>query len=257
MAKDFSELLERIREHCQKQGWYGPDADGPYSIGHSFVRVVDPETGQEQWVDRRYGIEAAGFQHPVATEDDVRSTEKLLRFPLPPVLRELYTKVANGGFGPGYGIVGARGGHPSIGPRMYRTGWRLPQRAVASLRDSSGQYLECDRLPDSLMQLCHWGRGMFSELDLRTGYVYLTFAVELHEIADEGESPTGWGIQYQASSVVEWLELWLTGELEASLDDEDQLLAELESSEPDPKPEVSREDWEWYQQHFPPDAESF
>jgi hypothetical protein len=256
MAHDFSELFERIREHCQKQGWYGPDAENPHAFGHSYILTVDPATGQEQWADRRDGIEATQFPYPAATEDDVRSTEKMLGFPLPPVLRKLYTQVANGGFGPGYGIVGARGGHPSIGPRMYRTGWRMPERVVASLREHPERYLESDRSPDGFMQLCHWGCGMFSELDLRAGHVYLTFAVELHEIADDGESPIGWGIQFQASSVEEWLELWLTGELESSLDDRDQLLAELESTELALEPEIARADWEWYEQHFPPDTEA-
>jgi hypothetical protein len=34
-----------------------------------------------------------------------------LGFPLPPLLRELYTQVGNGGFGPGYGIFGLEGGY--------------------------------------------------------------------------------------------------------------------------------------------------
>jgi len=40
----------------------------------------------------------------------VATVESRLGFGLPPLLRELYTQVGNGGFGPGYGILGLEGG---------------------------------------------------------------------------------------------------------------------------------------------------
>ena len=48
---------------------------------------------------------------PPATLQAVAEAEALLGFSLPPLLSQLYTTVANGGFGPGYGIVGLRGGY--------------------------------------------------------------------------------------------------------------------------------------------------
>ncbi|MGH4031337.1 hypothetical protein ACQB60_20655 [Actinomycetota bacterium Odt1-20B] len=45
-----------------------------------------------------------------ATEAAVTEAELVIGFPLPPLLRRLYLEVANGGFGPGEGIVGVRGG---------------------------------------------------------------------------------------------------------------------------------------------------
>lgn len=41
----------------------------------------------------------------------VEAAEKELGFTLPPLLTQLYTQVANGGFGPGYGIYGLEGGY--------------------------------------------------------------------------------------------------------------------------------------------------
>ena len=52
-----------------------------------------------------------GFAYPPATEKHLRSTDAALGFPLPPLLRALYAQVANGGFGPFYGLIGVRGGH--------------------------------------------------------------------------------------------------------------------------------------------------
>src|SRR6478736_10285958 len=43
---------------------------------------------------------------PVAID----ACEKALGFPLPPLLREIYLGIANGGFGPGYGVMGVAGG---------------------------------------------------------------------------------------------------------------------------------------------------
>ena len=40
-----------------------------------------------------------------ATSDDVAAAERALGMPLPPLLRRLYTEVADGGFGPGTGLL--------------------------------------------------------------------------------------------------------------------------------------------------------
>jgi hypothetical protein len=47
---------------------------------------------------------------PPASVAVLEASEASLGFRLPPLLRDLYTKVANGGFGPGYGILGLEGG---------------------------------------------------------------------------------------------------------------------------------------------------
>jgi SMI1 / KNR4 family (SUKH-1) len=53
---------------------------------------------------------------PVATEDKVAEAEKLLGFPLHPLLRRLYCEVADGGFGPDYLLLPllASDGSPSV-----------------------------------------------------------------------------------------------------------------------------------------------
>src|SRR5207249_395965 len=71
------------RQRCDEQGW-GPD-------------------------ESRNRKEIAQY-YPPATESQLLATEIALEFQLPPVLRSLYAQVANGGFGPGFGILGALGG---------------------------------------------------------------------------------------------------------------------------------------------------
>ena len=55
--------------------------------------------------------EPASFRrHPPATDEQLREAEDRLGFPLPEGLRQVYREVANGGFGPGYGLLGVAGG---------------------------------------------------------------------------------------------------------------------------------------------------
>ena len=54
--------------------------------------------------------EFGGF-YPPTSATVIESAEKFLGFSLPPLLREIYQNLANGGFGPGYGLVGLTGGY--------------------------------------------------------------------------------------------------------------------------------------------------
>jgi hypothetical protein len=47
---------------------------------------------------------------PPAATKDIQVAERALGFQVPALLRAIYSEVANGGFGPEYGIVGTKGG---------------------------------------------------------------------------------------------------------------------------------------------------
>lgn len=85
--ESYQPIFEAIRQHCAAQGWYGADMLGPE---YRHVRDDDP---------RRIS-----FEFPPATEAQVREREYRLGVSLPPVLRACYTQLANGGFGPAYGL---------------------------------------------------------------------------------------------------------------------------------------------------------
>ncbi len=93
---------------------------------------------QERNADRKRTTD--GGLHPlasfaVATACDVEETERILGFPLPELLRALYREVANGGFGPQYGIVGTAGGFESDGLSLAAA---YTQRRAMSRRTRSG-----------------------------------------------------------------------------------------------------------------------
>ena len=90
------DLCEAIRQKCADQHWYGPGWPLP-------ATEDDP---------RQFG-----FVCPPLTEEQVNQAEATLGFPLPPVIHTLYTRLANGGFGPDCGFFRLTG-ESSLNDRM-------------------------------------------------------------------------------------------------------------------------------------------
>lgn len=92
----------------------------------------------------------------VASEEAVEEVEGMLGCRLPEPLRRLYLEVGNGGFGPGYGILGVRGGHEDF-----------DQRTASDLyRDARSGSLEgWESLPVGLLPVCYWGCSTYSFVD--------------------------------------------------------------------------------------------
>lgn len=99
MKSPYETLFESIRARCQRERWYGPELLHPER--RTRVSVDDPS---------RFG-----FAFPPATNEELQATEVELGFSLPPLLRSLYSQVANGGFGPGSGLRGVLSGYGKPG----------------------------------------------------------------------------------------------------------------------------------------------
>jgi hypothetical protein len=88
---------------------------------------------------------------PPASGEAIGAAEHLLGYPFPHLLRRLYTEVGNGGFGPGYGIIGLPDGDGDDGHarrELRREGWNIACPASRSL-----------------FPLCTWGCGIYSFVD--------------------------------------------------------------------------------------------
>jgi hypothetical protein len=93
---------------------------------------------------------------PPASEEQVRRAEAELGFQIPPLLRSIYLNVGNGGFGPGYGIIGVgAGGHRSDLGTLVQTREEIKRGA---------DYLGLE-WQDSLLPFCGWGCNIFSCVD--------------------------------------------------------------------------------------------
>ena len=110
----YEDLITRIRTHCQQIIQNVNSSSGWVRKTNDYARWYIPE--QKTCVvlkPEEYGQKPA-LAFPPATEQQIKATEKQLGFPLPPLLRLLYTQIANGGFGPGYGITGATDGYRGV-----------------------------------------------------------------------------------------------------------------------------------------------
>ena len=113
-----------------------------------------------------------------ATPEQIAATEAELGFPLPPLYRQLLTEIGNGGFGPGYGLLGAQGGHTDFDGRSLTEVYRQTHD-VAARRDSP-------LLPDKMLPICNWGCGIYSCLDCReTDAPVYFYNPDLHVLAED------------------------------------------------------------------------
>ena len=85
------------------------------------------------------------------------SAEQELGLGLPPLLRRLYAEIGNGGFGPGYGLIGLTNGVPDDTGRT----------APAIYKESRGEDPDDPawQWPEALLPICHWGCAIVSCID--------------------------------------------------------------------------------------------
>jgi hypothetical protein len=191
----MSDVIERIREKCRRDGWYGPENEGPL-----YLRISEDDP-------RR-----SGFVWPPASERQVRTSERRLHFPLPPLLRTLYERFANGGFGPAYGLRGVIGGYAPWETILDRyraktTGGKvqlLELKALADWESNAQAFWEFPwtQWPAQLVPICNWGCGSELCLDCTRPSAQV-FMVSPSPQDDHLI------ITRTASSLEAWLEQWL------------------------------------------------
>ncbi len=152
----------------------------------------------------------------------LEASEARLEFRLPPLLRGLYTQVANGGFGPGYGILGLEGGYAdtmiTMGEeggtlldwyRAYRGADRRMPEVGSQLVNEEYFSLFIDPDPgsdnwtwfDKLLPISHHGDWQLSCIDCSSP-IYPVLRFDGQQSRLTGESPT-----FEA-----WIDTWLAGE---------------------------------------------
>ncbi len=205
---DVTILLEQLRERAF-------DPERATDMGCSFFR-----DGAGRSVQRIARL-------PVS-EAEIADAEAALGFRLPDLLRTVYLHVGNGGFGPGYGLIGLGGGATSDGGQsaveMY-----VSLRADVPAADGTGW-------PEGLLPICDWGCAIRSSIDcthpdtpvvrhdpnmerdtsaehsLRAEHNSRTEADAQQQIAFVPRYTTVWGGAWvECPTLQEWLEAWLAG----------------------------------------------
>lgn len=131
----------------------------------------------------------------------VDEAEKLIGYPFPPLLKEIYLQVANGGVGPSHKILGVDGGYTS------EDGDTIVNLYVY-LSDTD-PYDELWQWPAGLVPFCNWGAGVFSCYDsTKKDYPVCWFDPNKREIGEPMEQQF---IDHK-DSLAAWFESWLNGE---------------------------------------------
>jgi hypothetical protein len=114
--------------------------------------------------------------YPPATTETIELAESKLGFKLPTFLKAVYTEVGNGGFGPGYGVVGLPGGFLDDGRDI--TGLH---ELLSRPDESEPQWI----WPAYLVPICNWGCAIYTCVDAFTDEgVTFTFDPNGHEIGE-------------------------------------------------------------------------
>lgn len=135
------------------------------------------------------------------TPDGVIASEAALGFDLPPLLKVLYGEIGNGGFGPGYGMLGLLNGATDD----------LRENAVAKLQALRVQTKEKDGVPwpTNLLPICNWGCAIYSCIDCSS----LTHDMVIFDPNPHEDQCTDWSDSFfsEACGFDEWIQLWARG----------------------------------------------
>ncbi len=143
------------------------------------LRASNPAT-QTDYADR-----GCPMLPPPASIEDVRRSESVMGFRLHVLHQRLLTEVANGGFGPGDGLIGLPEG------RLNDAG-----QSLIELRESLWTDPTTTGLPPGVVALCDWGDATWSCLD---------------EVTDEVLTLDETGLVDTGMSLHEWLAVWVSG----------------------------------------------
>jgi hypothetical protein len=124
---------------------------------------------------RGYAISrATSLPFATASEESLGKAERGLGSCIPALLKACYLRVSNGGFGPGYGVIGVEGGFASDYGNLVETHAMLKQD-----QESQGR-----EWPIGLLPFCEWGCNIFSCVDCQEMgnpvYTFEDFAVRPH-----------------------------------------------------------------------------
>lgn len=141
-----------------------------------------------------------------AAEADVLAAEAAIGAPLPPLLRRLYTEVADGGFGPGYGLLGVGpGGWTDDHRRGLVAVLRANQEGAADLPEGAWRW------PSTLLPIAYLGDVIYACADLaRPGTPVLEY-----DPSDLDWDEDGYPLDEEEALVevsptlAGWLEAWL------------------------------------------------
>ena len=161
---------------------------GPELVDLLRVRIVQSATDHG----------SAQLSSEVASVAELDAAERTLGYRIPPPVRFVYSNVANGGFGPGYGLVGIGGGMTGFMNGTRR--WHCEDEYVSQLQQDGFRW------PEGVLPICDWGCAIFSCVDCSSPDARISRAF-LDAMVDGLPDP----IRPEGYGFVDWLVAWANG----------------------------------------------
>lgn len=153
----------------------------PDLIESAKVRASDPKTRAD------HPKSVPPILPAPATVEVIARAEEELGFRLPELVARLYCEVANGGFGPGYGLIGLPGGHFPNG------------QSIVEIYKEARAYVAPDwNWPDGLLPICDWGCAILTCVDCKSENYQIVFS-------------EGGRLTRLPFSLLEWIQVWCSG----------------------------------------------
>lgn len=184
-SRDDSAFRSRL-QFCRDCVGLGEPADG--HCGGSSKPSLDNDHGLWPCDKRDVPVPA----NPRIIEED----ETQLGFFLPRLLKQLYSAIGNGGFGPGYGLTGLTGGMADD------TGSTAPTTYLSFRSDAELGW------PVGLLPICHWGCAIRSCIDCNDPY----FGMRIFD-PNVCERYGDWSDSFFDDAITfdAWIEAWASG----------------------------------------------
>jgi hypothetical protein len=160
--------------------------------------VFDPQLATDQgydegWVNPSTGEPTVFIADPPASLESLERIETELGFRLPELLQRIYLEVGDGGFGPGYGLLGLLQSKQSCGSLLQET-----QRVRSRSPTANTKYIA----------LAYWGCSVFSYLKLEAPHaVYI-----MDWDGQNDDDPLEEYLHLQADSFEDFFVKWFAGE---------------------------------------------
>jgi len=129
----------------------------------------------------------------------IANDERQLGFALPPLLIRIFVEIGNGGFGPGYGLIGLTNGVPND---MGRT---APE--IYSLFQSPNREDPNWTWPRGLLPICHWGCAILSCVDCADA----NFRMRIFDPNVHGGSNWADAFFEESAGFEKWIRDWASG----------------------------------------------
>lgn len=173
-----------------------------------FYSIVDMsdliEDLRRQLIRKTADRDNVGSLGPASTVDGMvlEAEDRALGFKLPEILKRVYREIGNGGFGPGYGLIGVKGGWPDDTGRTLAEIYAIQSESALEPDDENWNW------PTGLLPLCHWGCAIYSCVDCLTPENPIRiFDPSLHD------ADPSWRDAFfdESPSLERWLNDWANG----------------------------------------------